>query len=291
MRSHLPLHLTLLILPSFSLSWQTPEPSQCAFATANRPPHSYLIDITTPSCLDSHIPSRPSAWHPWTHKPYCISASDSPWCVFTDAAHGISVIAPPDEAADVLHPDTHLLRDEDGLLSLFAADKVLKPRSYEVREIPGKGKGAVATRRIAKGKVVLVDTVSVLAAVEYPADVLREEVQDLLRVAAAQLGEPGRVTGLAKQGVLRRNHRLEEQEGEEEEEEEENGEQEMSEMEDVMLTNSFGVTVGGKEYMGLFADLAVSVVRLSFSKLPSMANIPEEIQSCLQAKVGTTARL
>ncbi|KAK4148464.1 RmlC-like cupin domain-containing protein [Chaetomidium leptoderma] len=31
----------------------------------------------------------------------------------------------------------------------------------------------------------------------------------------------------------------------------------MSEMEDVMLTNSFGVTVEGKEYMGLFVDLAV----------------------------------
>ncbi|KAH6623156.1 RmlC-like cupin domain-containing protein [Chaetomium tenue] len=30
----------------------------------------------------------------------------------------------------------------------------------------------------------------------------------------------------------------------------------MSEMEDVMLTNSFAVTVGGKEFMGLFADLA-----------------------------------
>jgi hypothetical protein len=32
----------------------------------------------------------------------------------------------------------------------------------------------------------------------------------------------------------------------------------MSEMEDVMLTNSFAVEVGGKEFMGLFADLSVS---------------------------------
>ncbi|KAK3305945.1 uncharacterized protein B0T15DRAFT_502968 [Chaetomium strumarium] len=269
MRSHLTLHLTLLILPTLSLSSQTSEPSQCASPAPSRPLHSHLTDITAPSCLDSHIsPSQPSAWHPWTHQPYCIPASDTPWCVFTDAAHGISVITTPEEAADALHPHTHLVfgddDDDDELLLFFEPDKVMKPRPYEVREIPGKGKGAVATRRIEKGKVMLVDTVSVLAAVEYPADVLREEVQDLLRVAAERLGEPGRVTGLAKQGVKgrvmgrRRSGGTEEheQEQEGEDEEEEDGVQEMSEMEDVMLTNSFGVTVGGKEYMGLFADLA-----------------------------------
>ena len=32
----------------------------------------------------------------------------------------------------------------------------------------------------------------------------------------------------------------------------------MSVMEDVVLTNSFAVEVGGKDFMGLFADLAVS---------------------------------
>ncbi|KAK4238620.1 mannose-6-phosphate isomerase [Achaetomium macrosporum] len=235
MRSPLPLHLTLLILPSLSLSSPTPGPSQCALPAPKPPFHTPFTEITTPTCLDSHIPSHPSAWHPWTHKPHCIPASDTPWCVFTDAAHGLSMITTPDEAAGALHPQTHLFFGDDaddGALFSFSAPekmKLLKQRGrpYEVRDIPGKGKGAVATQRIGRGEVVLVDTVSVLAAVEYPADVLREEVQELLRVAAERLGEPGRVMGLAKQG-----------------------------MEDVMLTNSFGVTLGGKEYMGLFADLA-----------------------------------
>jgi hypothetical protein len=128
------------------------------------------------------------------------------------------------------------------------------PRPYKVRDVPGKGKGAVATRRIEKGRAVLVDYASVLAAVEYPADVLRGEVQELLRVAAERLGEPGRVTGLARKGDRRASAGLEE--GEEEEDAE--GEEEASVMEDVMLTNSFGVVIGGREFMGLFSDLAVS---------------------------------
>jgi hypothetical protein len=31
-------------------------------------------------------------------------------------------------------------------------------------------------------------------------------------------------------------------------------------VEDIMVTNSFGVVVGGKEYMGLFVDAAVSLL-------------------------------
>jgi hypothetical protein len=119
---------------------------------------------------------------------------------------------------------------------------LLLPRPYEVRDIPGKGKGAIATRRIEKGKAVLVDHASILAVVEYPADVMREEVQELLRVAAAQLRDPERVEELARQ----------------ERREQDEDEAGMSLMEDVLLTNSFGVVVGGKEYMALFADVAVS---------------------------------
>jgi hypothetical protein len=138
----------------------------------------------------------------------------------------------------------------------------------------------VATRKIEKGKVVLVDHASILAVVEYPADVMREEVQELLRVAAAQLRDPERVEGLARQGVR---------------EEDEDGIGK-SIMEDVLLTNSFGVVVGGKEYMALFADLAVSErhhimsQRLLSDVAGSRANTLAEVQSCLQPKVSRWKR-
>lgn len=228
------LALTILLPPSSSTP---PPPPICAPLHPPSPAHAH----TSTTCLNPSTP-HPSAWHPWTHQPYCIPASASPWCVFTLAAspspHGLSIITTPDDAPD---PRQHALD-----APFFAPEKLLLPRPYAVRDIPGKGKGAVATRRIGKGRVVLVDYVSVLAAVEYPADVLREEVQELLRVAEGRLGEEGVVEGLARQG----DGRLGIRDGD--------GDGEMSEMEDVMLTNSFAVEVGGKEFMGLFADLAVS---------------------------------
>jgi hypothetical protein len=124
------------------------------------------------------------------------------------------------------------------------------PRPYEVLDVPGKGKGAVATRRIAKGMAILVEGVRVLAGVEYPAHVRREEVRVLLGEAVGRLGESGEVLGLVR-GVGRGG------DGDGQEEGEDGGVGGV--VEDVMVTNSFGVAVGGKEYMGLFVDAAVSL--------------------------------
>jgi hypothetical protein len=117
------------------------------------------------------------------------------------------------------------------------------PRPYEVRDVPGKGKGAVATRRIAKGMAVLVEGVRVLAGVEYPAEVGRGEVRGLLGEAVGRLGESGEVLGLVRGG------------GKGDDRDGVGGV-----VEDIMVTNSFGVVVGGKEYMGLFVDAAVSLL-------------------------------
>jgi hypothetical protein len=263
MRSFTTLLITLsLTQPSLS-SPHTPE--QCGLGVSRRPVNRNLT-----TCLDSSTSSNPTSWYPWTHKPYCVQASETPWCVFTrassPAAHGLSVITTPDEASTGLNPLLHSLD-----APFFAPGKLLVPRPYEVVDIPGKGKGVIATRRIEKGMVVLVDYASILAVVEYPADVMREEVQELLRVAAAQLRAPERVEGLARQGGR---------------EEDEDGVGK-SLMEDVLLTNSFGVVVGGKEYMGLFADLAVSdtaslnVSGAVFSRARRRANTRAEVQSCL----------
>ncbi|KAL2174049.1 uncharacterized protein P884DRAFT_302838 [Thermothelomyces heterothallicus CBS 202.75] len=242
--------LTLLQLALSSPHSSTPPlpPAQCAPGNF---PSPFNPNLTT--CLDGAI-LLPSAWHPWTHRPHCVEAADGPWCVFTRAAlHGsISVVTTPDEAAGALNPLRHVLDDDDdddddNNDGDDSGDwRKGRRRPYEVRDVPGKGKGAVATRRIGKGTAVLADRTAVLAAVEYPADVMREEVQELLAVAAAQLRDPGAVEGLARQGGRQGG---EDYGGD--------GEVvEMSEMEDIMLTNTFGVTVGGKEYMALFPNLA-----------------------------------
>lgn len=248
--------LTILqpALSSPSSSSSSSPPGQCA--TGNFPA-PFNPNLTT--CLDSTI-LQPRAWYPWTHRPHCVEAEDSPRCVFTRAgAHsGISVVTTPDEAAEALNPFRHNLHDDNSNPTTPASR-----RPYEVRDIPGKGKGAVATRRIAKGTAVLVDRAAVLAAVEYPAEVMREEVQELLALAAAQLPDPEAVQGLAKRGPSRsgsKKNRVDgggddEDDGGEEEEEA----VEMSEMEDIMVTNTFAVPVGGKEYMALFPNLAVSL--------------------------------
>ncbi|KAK4652653.1 hypothetical protein QC762_501380 [Podospora pseudocomata] len=175
----------------------------------------------------------PAAWSPWTHRPYCLEANEEPWCVYTNAAspkgHGISIITTPEIAGTTLNILEHPFDQK-----FFAPEKIYLPRPYKVVDIPGKGKGVIATQKIEKGKAILVDHASLVAAVEYPADVMREEVQDLLETAVHRLGKPEKVLGLSKKG---------------------RGD-EATEIEDLLLTNSFTVSIQGKEFMALFADLS-----------------------------------
>lgn len=254
MRALTTLTFTTLSLAQLTHSSQPPPPSQCGLGTPPTP----LQHKSLTRCLDSTIPlPRPPAWSPWTHQPHCVPAADEPWCVYTSAAsprgHGLSVITTPDQASTLLNP---VERRFDA--PFFAPAKLASPPPYEVRDVPGKGKGAVATRPIEKGRALLVDHASVVAAVEYPADVMREEVRELIRVAVERLSEPEKVMGLARKGRSKGGEGKEEEEGEEEEA----GDGETGELEEVILTNTFGVGIGGKEYMALFADLAVSFVFL-----------------------------
>lgn len=249
-----PLPALLFALLPFPLAHSHPNPQprspQCAAYPPKSPTHPTLT-----TCLPPSLPpnSNPLTYHPWTHPPHCIPSPSSPnpnsppfYCVYTNAHHNLSIITTPDEASTTLNPLRHPLT-----APFFAPDKLMLPRPYEVRDVPGKGKGAVATRRIGKGMAVLVEGVRVLAGVEYPADVGRVEVRVLLGEAVGRLGAPGEVLGLVRGGGRKGGNGEEEEEGE--------GDGVGGVMEDVMVTNSFGVVVGGKEYMGLFVDAAVSL--------------------------------
>ncbi|KAL2255040.1 hypothetical protein VTK26DRAFT_4275 [Humicola hyalothermophila] len=255
----------LLLTTSLPLVLTSPTRSQPQCGRG-LPPSPFHSSPPLPTCISHPPPTDPRVWSPWTHPPYCVESSASPYCLFTTASlprpHGLSVITTPDEASELgaLHPLSHPLdapffRPEKLVQVAAAADGAEGRPPYEVRDVPGKGKGAIATRRIDKGMALLMDRAAVLAAVEYPADVLREEVRELLARAVEQLAVEGRVKveGLGGKGG-RMFGGEGKGEGEGEEEEERDGGR--SRWEDVMLVNSFGVKIGGKDYMALFADLA-----------------------------------
>ncbi|KAK4223497.1 hypothetical protein QBC38DRAFT_425404 [Podospora fimiseda] len=213
-----------LLLPLL-LSHPTTASEIC---TPYPPPYPTSQNLTT--CLDSLISSS-TPLTPWTHLPHCIYADQSPHCVYTNAFHSISIITTPDEASTSLNLLSHSINPP-----FFAPKKIYPIKPYKVVSIPGKGKGAVATRRIQKGMAILVDTASILAQAEYPADVTREEVQDLMGAAVGRLRDGGEgVRALSRKG---------------------RSEEEDDELEDILLNNSFAVVLGGKNYMGLFVDVA-----------------------------------
>ncbi|KAK3940852.1 hypothetical protein QBC46DRAFT_458638 [Diplogelasinospora grovesii] len=205
-----------------------------------------------PSCpipiTESVAPNDPERWTPWTHRPHGIEA-DTPYCVFTNAAvphnssdhpdrphRGISIATTPEIASSCLSHLIPPLTDEYIIPPQYRMNYRSLP--YDVRPVPGKGLGAVATRKIEKDSVILVDHAIMLATVEYPADVLRDEVRDLLSRGAGQLADPERVLGLAQNLGDREDY------------------DEISVVEDVLITNSFAVTVDGRDFMGLFPDLS-----------------------------------
>lgn len=216
-----------------------------------------------PMCLDEHASTDdPASWAPWTHRPHCIEAADEPWCVFTNAAvggadgNGMSIITTPELAAGALGLLTRPAALAEAAERYIPAEQRLdRPPPYAVREVPGKGQGAVATRPIPSDRVILIDTAVLLSTVEYPADVLQSEVQDLMRTGVGRLRDPARVYALARRGDERSGGGGGGggDDGDEEGEEER---MKLSVEEDIVLTNAFELTVDDKSYMGLFENLA-----------------------------------
>ncbi len=111
--------------------------------------------------------SLASDWSPWSWQPLCPDVEeddglDPPDCVFTHEAfrgnQGISLITTPDLAAsvvDYLDDSGVPLRIRDELsISMRQEDS---RAGYEIRDLPGRGKGVVARRRFAQHETVMVD--------------------------------------------------------------------------------------------------------------------------------------
>ncbi|KAL8341832.1 hypothetical protein RB601_005328 [Gaeumannomyces tritici] len=237
--------------------WALPELQvrQCSHAPASMSRIGGIFACPQPMDENSVSLKEPARWAPWTHPPFC---ADSSFCVYTNAAfqtgRGFSIITTPRVLASAqgqlelafTAPPLASAMDGTGVDEGMAiggtrnknnsADVTPTPRSthvWEVKNIPGKGKGVVATRRIRRGETIMVDYAMVLAAVEFPGRVTQTQGNKILERAASQLRNPERVLGLGRSSTAG-----------------------APVMEDVMRTNTFSVTINGEPYMGLFPSVS-----------------------------------
>lgn len=105
-----------------------------------------------------------STRHPWTHSTPCFrdSESDQELCVFTDTSfadgRGISLVTTL-ERANYLASNRAFTEPE--VLHGLNQDLLrTAPAKYEVRPVPGKGMGVVATTHILRGELIMANTAS-----------------------------------------------------------------------------------------------------------------------------------
>lgn len=190
-----------------------------------------------PLALDSYPVCAASAVDaPWAHHPYCVE--ETSYCVFT--GRGVSII---DEgragSASVVPAVSSLAQLLASPAAPAPAESRQKPPPYEVRDIPGKGKGVVATRKISRGEVFMVDDAAIVADSQFPRRVRRDQGRLLLWEAFARLPAADSVLSLARSSPNPAS---------------------VPAVEDILKTNSFSVDIGGKGYMALFPKIAVRLL-------------------------------
>ncbi|KAK4192324.1 hypothetical protein QBC35DRAFT_374058 [Podospora australis] len=128
-------------------------------------PHDSLL-FTRPTLGRGTCPLEYD-FSPWVvsgHKPYCPQPGDGfesglPDCVFTvptfRGSQGISLITTPDLAASVADSALDDSTIAPGLRSHLSEDAVSHP-PWEVRDLPGRGKGLVAKQKFRKHQTVMV---------------------------------------------------------------------------------------------------------------------------------------
>ncbi|KAF9877276.1 hypothetical protein CkaCkLH20_04976 [Colletotrichum karsti] len=164
---------------------------------------------------------------PWTHPRQCVDAAHGPedqFCAYTAATsgpYGVSVVAVPEHAAH---------------FAGFVADTyqhALQDTPYNVVEIPGKGRGVVATRLIKKDEPILADYAILVVDSRVMLSLTEEDSNALLRLATDRLAKPHRVYDGAR---AHPEHDI---------------------VLDVLATNAFSLDVENESYYRLFPEIAL----------------------------------
>lgn len=211
----------------------SPPPKRCL----TNPPLVFQPDIQhqCPSPIDESIGPEPIDWSPWTHRPSCVEAEKNPaiqYCVYSNSqhgSHGISLITKPETAAisiEMLNEKLPPVRPRN--------NSNHTTRSYQVVDMPGKGKGVIATRKIVRAEVIMSDWASVLLDLSFPKAVQKQSGHQLFHLAADQLSNPDVLLELGRSSTTATDI-----------------------VEDILGTNAFSYTLGGDAHMALYPQVAV----------------------------------
>lgn len=203
------------------------------------PLHPLPHQITCPPPTDDKTPA--SKRKQWSFPPICVTSLDpavtSKLCTFTVSSlrggPGMSIITTPVVAAQLssTFQDPDIAWLEKQRKSRLAG---LPGKSYEVKEIPGKALGMVATRAIAAGESVLVE-LPVMVKIGDPSPWNRDAAVPVMIQAAKRLPaeDQARLLQMARQG----------------------GDKFI--IDDIFITNGFFVSIAGVDHTGLFPEAAV----------------------------------
>jgi hypothetical protein len=115
---------------------------------------------------------------------------------------------------------------------------------YEIVDMPPKGKGVIATRKISRARVIMSDWASVLLDLSFPKAVQQQNGHQFFHLAADQLSSPDAVLGLGRSSTRATDI-----------------------IEDILGTNAFSYTLGGDHHMALYPEVAVSPYKTKFACL------------------------
>ncbi|KAI1483512.1 SET domain-containing protein [Daldinia eschscholtzii] len=187
-----------------------------------------------PHPVDGKTADRPVNWSPWTHPPECVDSKKKPgvrYCVYSNSQHGnggISLITTPETAASTVE----ILNDSGYTHLKHFVNSSAEP-AYEVADIPGKGKGVVATRHIKRAEAIMADWAALIVGLDFPTSITRAEGYRLLHKAVDQLADPDRVLSLAYSSAFSGDI-----------------------VEDILRTNSFSFTLADESHMALYPDVS-----------------------------------
>jgi hypothetical protein len=199
------------------------------------------LDVACPLPVDDHAVTWPPQGSPWTHPPECEHSADgtAKYCAYTNSHHGPrgwSIVTTPETAANSVS-----LLNQHLNASQFATGN---PRDtpYKLVDIPGKGKGLVATRPIKQYEEILLDYATVLVDLMFTTKVSAFLGYRLLHAAVDRLSDPASVLDLGQSNVHAQDS-----------------------VENILRTNAFNTRLRGVPYIGLYPIVSVRTLTAAMS--------------------------
>ncbi|KAK3384895.1 hypothetical protein B0H63DRAFT_494124 [Podospora didyma] len=182
--------------------------------------------------------SSRNIWSPWSHRPECIDAPDgkgTKYCAFTNSRHGrrgMSVVTKPEIAADIVGI---LDQPVDATVPGSEDVRIQTTSPYRIVDVPGKGKGVIATRLIKRHEQIMIDYASLLVDISFATAVPAWTGYRILHAAVNQLSDTDSILDLGQS----------------------NG-QASDAVENILRTNAFHTMLGGEPHMALYPMVSLS---------------------------------